>query len=73
MYKTYGRPGRPKTEHPKTISMNIAMSEQSRERLEIIATAKGISMAEVVRIALDAYYENLMPPVARILGKSDPE
>jgi len=32
-----------------------------------------MTIKEVVRIALDAYYENLMPPVARILGKSDPE
>ena len=48
--------GRPVNNEPKNNKMMLRLSDEEREILEYLATSRGISKTEVVRIALKAQF-----------------
>ncbi len=48
----------------------VYLTEQQRERIDELASVEGVTMAEVVRRALDAYLSSYSPDAAAALSRT---
>lgn len=48
----------------------VYLTEQQRERIDELASVEGVTLAEVVRRALDAYLSSYFPDAAESLART---